>query len=166
MTNYTFRMAQTVISQDGRGDGRGDGVKRPQAERDEFNWARVSEAVRERRAELHWTQEDVKAALERHGKKTNIETYRRLERGEKSYYRLTTLASISIALDWPPATLYDIALGADVPLSGVELDRMRDEVSRLRDEVADLRALAAQHADLLKTVEQLQATVSQLQSRR
>lgn len=70
------------------------------------NWKRMASAARRRRAELGLLQKDMPLRTQ---PRIGIETIRRIEAGDQDNYRATTLAAYSVALDWPPEKLEEIA---------------------------------------------------------
>lgn len=75
------------------------------------DWRRMGEAARQRRAILGLTQQELVGQID---PPLNIDTVVKVEGGKRPNYRLTTLAAISRALDWPSDALWRIAQGEDV----------------------------------------------------
>lgn len=106
------------------------------------DWRRMAAAARRRRAELGLRQEDVRDRMDA---PIGIETIRRVEAGDQGGYRLTTLAAISRALEWPADMLERIAHG-DTP--GTDVD---DRLSGLEARTA---ALEERFQELLRLVDE------------
>lgn len=102
------------------------------------DWKAVGAAVVRRRAELGLRQEDVVARIV---PPISIDTLRKIEGGQRAP-RLTTLALVSRALDWPHDALDRISrhLPPDDAPPVAELDQIKDRLDRLEENVDRLLA--------------------------
>lgn len=121
--------------------------------RDAPNWKAAADVAAARRAELKLTQEEV---IERMGDaRINVEAYRRFERVDQESYRRTTLAAISVALDWDAGHLWDLA-HAGFESSPTELDRLRKQVEVLRAIVEHMAGQAPEIQHLIQKLDELE----------
>lgn len=72
------------------------------------HWAKLGQAVRDRRTKLHMTQEDVAQA----GGPSDF-TMSKIEQGDPGPYRRSTLAALERALQWKPGAVEAILAGED-----------------------------------------------------
>jgi transcriptional regulator with XRE-family HTH domain len=101
----------------------------------------MGSAVKRRRAALGLRQGDV---IERMDPPVGIETLRRVEAGDQPNYRLTTLAAVARALNWPADMLERIAHGDDPPdeeIDPARLDELDARLSRVEDRLVEILAL-------------------------
>lgn len=100
----------------------------------------MGDAAKRRRAALGLRQGDV---IERMDPPVGIETLRRVEAGDQPNYRLTTLAAVARALDWPTDALERIAHGEDPPedVDSARLDELDARLSRVEDRLVEILAL-------------------------
>lgn len=98
----------------------------------------MGEEVKRRRGELRLGQKDLLARMD---PPLGIETVRRVEAGDQRNYRLTTLAAVSVALDWPPDALERIAYGEDPPAGASRLDNLEARLADVELKVDEILVL-------------------------
>lgn len=110
-----------------------------------IDWKAASDAAGARRAELGLTQEQVIERMDP-AFAINIDAYRRFERNEQSSYRRTTLAAISVALGWESDTLYGVAHGRLIAITGAEVADLRSQIAELRETINHVAEVVARIA--------------------